>query len=73
MLPVRCFTCGFQLSTIELEFEEERDKICLDPNLNNEQKEKAISKLVVSFKLNYCCNMNILTTIDLSKIIIRNY
>ena len=46
-------------------------KICLNPNLNQIEKEKEISNLLLSLKLRrYCCKMRIMTYKDIVHIII---
>jgi DNA-directed RNA polymerase subunit N (RpoN/RPB10) len=73
MIPPRCFTCGYQLCTIELDFESKKDLICNDPTLLPNDQANKISALITDYKLNYCCNANILSTVDLSNIIFRNH
>ena len=49
-------------------FEVEKEKICNDPKLNNEQKSKSIENLIKSLKFRrYCCSMRMMTYKDLVK------
>lgn len=66
MLYQTCPTCGFFLGNITKKFEDEKDKICNDPNLTQSEIEEKIQKLIMSVKVKrYCCRMRIMTYKDL--------
>ena len=66
-----CPTCGHFFSQRMIKFEEEKDKICNNPNLSNEEKDELISKLILSLKLRrICCKIRVLTYKDIIKDII---
>jgi len=66
-----CPTCGYFIGQKILYYEEMKEKICLNPNLNQIEKEKEISNLLLSLKLRrYCCKMRIMTYKDIVHIII---
>ena len=71
MLYIICPTCGFFLGQITMEYEIEKEKICENPELTDEEKEKLLSKLLISLKVRrYCCKMRIMTYKDLVQDII---
>ena len=71
MLYIVCPTCGYFLGQKMIYFETEKEKICNNPTLCNEERDELISKLILSLKLRrYCCKMRILTYKDLIKDII---
>ena len=58
--------CGYFLGQKVLEYEEGRDKICANPKLSLEDKEKEISTLLLSLDLpRYCCKMRMMTYKDI--------
>ena len=66
MLYITCPTCKFLLGQIIIDYEKNKEIICLNPNLSLEEKEKEISKLLLSLNLKrYCCKMHIMTYKDL--------
>lgn len=70
MLYPRCPTCGKILANIEVDYEKAKDKICDNPSLTEEQKNKAKRNLVNSLGLErYCCKTRLLTYLDTVKII----
>jgi DNA-directed RNA polymerase subunit N (RpoN/RPB10) len=71
MLYIICPTCGYFISQKIITYEQEKDKICLNPNLSLQDKEKEITKLLLSLNLRrYCCKMRIMTYKDIVKDII---
>jgi DNA-directed RNA polymerase subunit N (RpoN/RPB10) len=65
-----CPTCGYFLGQKNLEYEEGKQKICTNPNLTMEEKEKELSKLLLSLGLRrYCCKMRVFTQVDPYKVI----
>lgn len=71
MLYITCPTCGYFIGQKILEYEEGKDKICLHPTLSQEEKEKELSKLLLSLKLRrYCCKMRVMSYKDIVQIII---
>ena len=66
MLYITCPTCGYFLGQKNLEYEEDKQKICDNPNISTEEKEKEISKLLLSLGLRrYCCKMRMMTYKDI--------
>ena len=66
MLYLTCPTCGTFLGLKTLEWETESDKICTNPKLTKEEKEKQKTKLLLSLKLRrYCCRMRMMTYKDI--------
>ena len=66
MLYITCPTCGYFLGQKNLEYEEGKQKICTNPNISAEEKEKATSKLLLSLGLRrYCCKMRMMTYKDI--------
>lgn len=71
MIYSTCPTCGFFIGNIVNEFEIEKEKICSNSKLSNEEQQNEISKLLKSLKVRrYCCRMRIMTCKDLVKEII---
>ncbi len=71
MIYSTCPTCGFFIGNIVNEFEIEKEKICSNSKLSNEEQQNEISKLLQGLKLRrYCCRMRIMTCKDLVKEII---
>lgn len=66
MLYITCPTCGYFLGQKTLRYEQEKDKICSNPNLTPEQRDKELSKLLLSLGLKrYCCKMRMMTYKDI--------
>lgn len=66
MLYQTCPTCGFFLGNLTKKFEDEKDKICNDPNFTQEEIEEKIQKLIMTLKVRrYCCRMRFMTYKDL--------
>ena len=66
MIYMVCPTCNFILSLKANKYEEEKQKICSNPTMTQETKEKEISKLLLSLGLKrYCCKMRIMTYKDI--------
>jgi len=63
-----CPTCYFFIGNLVGEFEKEKEKICSDNKLSDEEQEKEISKLIRNLKVRrYCCRMRIMSTKDMVK------
>jgi DNA-directed RNA polymerase subunit N (RpoN/RPB10) len=69
MLDMQCKTCGKLLGN-KIKFEDERNKICLNPNMTKTEKDKLISELVLNLNLRYCCNKVLMTYKDIIQDII---
>ena len=68
MLYNTCPTCGFFLGNITKSFESEKDKICNDPKLTDEEIEEKIKTLIMKQKVRrYCCRMRLMTYKDIVK------
>jgi DNA-directed RNA polymerase subunit N (RpoN/RPB10) len=66
MLPLTCPTCGYFLGQKTIKYEEGKQNICTNPKLSAEEKEKELSKLLLSLDLDlYCCKMRMMTYKDL--------
>jgi DNA-directed RNA polymerase subunit N (RpoN/RPB10) len=53
-----------------LEYEKGKDEICKNPNLSTEEKEKELTKLLLSLKLRrYCCKMRMMSYKDIVQFI----
>ena len=66
MLYMICPTCGYFIGQKNIEYEQGKDKICLNPNLTITQKEEEITKLLLSLNLRrYCCKMRVMTYKDI--------
>ena len=62
MLYITCPTCGYFLGQKTIEYEEQKELICSNPNLSNEQKEIDLTALVMKLKLRrYCCKMRVMS------------
>lgn len=71
MLYAVCPTCGYFLSKKILHYETNKESICNNPSLTQEDKEEQLSKLLLSLNLKrYCCKMRIMTYKDLVQDII---
>lgn len=66
MLYISCPTCYYFLGQKTLLYEKNKENICSNVELSQEEKEKEISKLLLSLNLKrYCCKMHIMTYKDL--------
>jgi DNA-directed RNA polymerase subunit N (RpoN/RPB10) len=66
MLYIVCPTCGYFLGQKTIQYEEGKNIICSNPKLSPEDKEKELSKLLLSLKLpRYCCKMRMMTYKDI--------
>ena len=66
MLYLSCPTCGYFLGQKTEEYEQGKIKICNNPDLSPEDREKELSKLLLSLKLRrYCCKMRFMTYKDI--------
>jgi DNA-directed RNA polymerase subunit N (RpoN/RPB10) len=66
MLYIVCPTCGYFLGQKHLEYEQGKEKICTNPKLTIEEREKELSKLLLGLKLKrYCCKMRMMTYKDI--------
>lgn len=71
MLYITCPTCGYFLGQKAVEYENEKNKICLNPELSQEEKDNELSKLLLNLGLRrYCCKMRFMTYKDIVEIII---
>lgn len=65
MLYNTCPTCGFFLGNLTKKFEEEKSKICNNPELSDEEIEERIKKQVMKLSVRrYCCRMRFMTYKD---------
>jgi len=70
MLYLTCPTCGYCLGNKQLQLEEQKRKICENPELSTEDKEQMIKKAINDLKLRrYCCKMRFISYIDQVQII----
>jgi DNA-directed RNA polymerase subunit N (RpoN/RPB10) len=66
MLYLICPSCGYLLGNKIIHYEDEKNKICNNPELTNKQKEDKLTELLLSLKLRrYCCKMRIMTYKDI--------
>ena len=66
MLYSSCPTCGTFIGIKIHKFEQDKDKICNNPKLDEETRSLEIKKLITSLKFRrYCCNMRIMSYKDL--------
>jgi DNA-directed RNA polymerase subunit N (RpoN/RPB10) len=71
MLYNTCPTCGFFIGNYTYQYEQEKEKICSDPKLTQDEREKALQNLIMSIPLKrYCCRMRMMTYQDYVKDII---
>ena len=71
MIYSSCPTCGFFIGNIVNEYEVQKEKICSNSKLSDDEQSKEIAKLLKSLKVRrYCCRMRIMTCKDLVKEII---
>lgn len=65
MLYNTCPTCGFFLGNLTLKFEEEKNKICNDPKLTQNEIEEKLQKVIMDLKVRrYCCRMRFMSYKD---------
>jgi len=70
MLYMVCPTCNKFLGQKVIEYEKGKDNICKNPELSNEEKEAALTKLLLSLKLKrYCCKMRMMSYKDIVQFI----
>ncbi len=69
MIPPVCMTCGFFIGSVVIEYETEKEKICANTMLSEEEQAEKIQQLIKSFKdqglTRYCCKMRLMATKDL--------
>ena len=66
---IRCPSCSHLLGHIEIAYDKKMNEINSDPNISESVKLELQTKLLKSFNLNYCCNMRIKTTKNLTELI----
>ena len=72
MLYIECPSCGWPLGQISEHYENEKDKICSNPNNTSEEVEELISKLLQSLNLRrLCCKARIMSYKDIVHDIIQ--
>tara|TARA_B100001248_G_C27178890_1_gene361421 strand:- start:172 stop:387 length:216 start_codon:yes stop_codon:yes gene_type:complete len=70
MLYSACPTCGTTLGNKQLKLEKEKEKICNNPELSNDEKESKIKEAINNLKMRrYCCKMRLISYIDTVQII----
>jgi DNA-directed RNA polymerase subunit N (RpoN/RPB10) len=70
MLYIICPTCGYFIGKKTLEYEKEKEKICSDPELSDEDKEIKISEVILKLNIKrYCCKMRLISYKDIVTII----
>jgi DNA-directed RNA polymerase subunit N (RpoN/RPB10) len=68
---MNCPTCGYFLGQVNIEYDTGKDKICNNPKLSPEEKDKELSLLLLGLKLRrYCCKMRLMSYKDIVKDII---
>jgi len=66
MLYLTCPSCGYFLGQKTIQYEAGKKDICSNPKLTEEEKEKAMSKLLLGLGLRrYCCKMRMMTYKDI--------
>ncbi len=66
MLYLTCPTCGYFLGQKTMQYEDGKKDICTNPKLTAEEKEKALSQLLLGLGLRrYCCKMRMMSYKDL--------
>ena len=71
MLPPKCITCGKLLADIELEWSSKKDLWENDNKISPEQAAEKLAKLLDDLKIvRQCCRAQVLTYVDLIKIIL---
>jgi DNA-directed RNA polymerase subunit N (RpoN/RPB10) len=73
MVHTKCKTCGNPLSKIEFGYKKQVDEICNNQINNEEEQKNKISELIKSYNLPMCCNIKLLTSINLAEIIVQNF
>jgi DNA-directed RNA polymerase subunit N (RpoN/RPB10) len=70
MLYATCPTCGTTLGNKQLVLEKEKNKICSNPELSNDEKEAKIKNAINNLKVRrYCCKMRLISYLDTVQII----
>lgn len=65
MIIPSCY-CGYPLCVVSNKFRIERQKICDDMSLSEDDKAERISKLINSLGLRrYCCKMTLMSCVEL--------
>lgn len=68
MLYSTCPTCGTFIGMKIYKFEQDKEKICNNPKLDEESQGKEIEKLIKSLNFRrYCCRMRVMCYKDLVK------
>lgn len=68
MLYLTCPSCGYFIGQKIIEYEQGKEKICSNPKLSSEEREKELSKLLLSLGFRrYCCKMRMMTYKDIVK------
>jgi DNA-directed RNA polymerase subunit N (RpoN/RPB10) len=63
---MNCPTCGYFLGQVNIIYDEGKSKICNNPQLSSEEKDKELSKLLLNLGLRrYCCKMRIMSYKDI--------
>jgi len=66
MIYSTCPTCGFFIGNIVNQYEKDKNKVCSNEKLSDEEQQSEISKLLKNLKVRrYCCRMRIMTSKDL--------
>ena len=66
-----CPTCGTNLAKKQIPYETDFRKICDNPKLKKEEKDKLKSKLLDKYDItNICCRMRFLTYVDESDLLV---
>ena len=66
MIYSSCPTCGFFIGNIINNFEVEKEKICNDNKLSEEEQQEKITKLLKDLEIRrYCCRMRVMTCKDM--------
>jgi len=74
MIYSSCPTCGFFIGNIVQEYEENKNKICSNQKLSEEEQQKEVSKLLKNLKVRrYCCRMRVMTCKDMVQEILPIY
>lgn len=71
MLYNTCPTCGYFLGNLTKKFEEEKEKVCSNLDLTQEEIQEKVKKIIMKLPLRrYCCRMRFMTYKDLVKDIV---
>jgi DNA-directed RNA polymerase subunit N (RpoN/RPB10) len=66
MLYLTCPTCGYFLGQKTIEYEQGKEKLCSNPKLSGEERERELSKLLLGLGLKrYCCKMRMMSYKDI--------